>query len=475
MALVNVKTQSRLDLQAVEQNSRYPASPDSTLAFIDQGSFLWLRASGQSNAAQCTWVYKRDIDFDGVRRTYDNLAHGLLGRRIECSPLPFGRHRWVSCHESPGIDTARPVRTYAALAGWIDERADIPVDPEFGPSWHFGVLPIEDYGTAVSLVASHSVIDGAGFCLAIADAAKGIRHDFGYPPPRSRSRRRALVDDARQTVRNSPEVARALVGMTKLAMKELPGIARRDPARSNEPSPPARSEADDDRPAVVPTATVYIDLADWDARAESLGGTSNSLFAGFAARMAARIGRLRAGDNMVTLAYPINDRTENDLRANALKGIDFAVDPAPVTADLREIRGEMKQAIISKVGKFDEQEVVLPLTPLVPKVLVRKLPLAALGADLPVGCSNLGEIDAAVACLDGTEADYVSMRLVEANLTKKSHELIHGELYLVSGRICGKVFITFRAYRPGTENSRHDLCELISDTLADFELTGVIE
>jgi diacylglycerol O-acyltransferase / wax synthase len=470
-----VKTQPRLDLQAIEHQPRHPAPPDNTLAYFDQGSFLWLRASGQSNGAQCTWVYRRAIDFDGLRRTYDNLAYGLLGRRIECSPLPFGRHRWVSWHEPPDIDIGPPVRTRGALTGWIDERAAMPVDPEVGPCWHLGVLPIDDYGTAVSLVASHSVVDGSGFCLAIADAAKGIRHDFGYPPPHSRRRRLALVEDVRQTARNVPEVARALMSMTKLAITELPSVARRRPARSNTLPPLAMPNADDDRPAVVPTATVYVDLADWDARAESLGGTSNSLFAGFAARMAARIGRLRAGDNMVTLAYPINDRAENDLRANALKGIDFAVDPAPVTADLRGIRQDIRQAIISRLGKFEEQEVAFPLIPLVPKALVRNLPLTALGADLPVGCSNLGDMDPAVACVDGTEADYVAMRLVEQNLTNKSHELMRGELYLVSGRICGKLFITIRFYQPDTKNSKHTLCNLVSDTLADFDLTGVLE
>ncbi|HEX2286358.1 MAG TPA: hypothetical protein VHI10_16305, partial [Mycobacterium sp.] len=227
---------------------------------------------------------------------------------------------------------------------------------------------------------------------------------------------------------------------------------------------------------IVPTATVHIDLVDWDACAERLGGTSNALFAGFAARLAHRVGRIRAGDKMVTLSYPVNDRGDNDLRANALKGIDFAVDPVTVTTDLREIRVGIKQALGSALGKFKEQERVFPLTPLVPKAIVRKLPLAAVsGADLPVGCSNLGDIDAAVAHPDGTEADYVSLRLVEQNLTDSSPELARGELYLMSGRIGGKLFITLRAYQPGAANSKDGLRRLISDTLADFELAGSIE
>jgi hypothetical protein len=280
--------------------------------------------------------------------------------------LPFGRHRWVACHETPGIDVARPARTRDAVAGWFDERGQIPVDPERGPCWHLGVLPIEGYGTAVSLVASHTVIDGVGLCLAVTDAVKGVRQDLGFPPPRSRLRRQALVEDARQTMRGLPEIARALGGMATLTFHNGPGLARPTALRA-----PPTLDGERDRPIVVPTATVYIEPAGTLER-ETLGGTSNALFAGLAAKLAEKFGRFRAGDNLVTLMYPVNERAENDLRANALKGIDFAVDPAPVTTDLREIRSDIKQALISGLGKFQKRERVCPLTP---KVVVRKLPL----------------------------------------------------------------------------------------------------
>jgi diacylglycerol O-acyltransferase / wax synthase len=449
---------------------RTPAADDNTLAYMDHASFMWVRASGHVHGIQFNWVYRRDIDIEGLRRIHDNLAHGLVGRRIERSPVPFGRHRWVACHELPGIDIAASARTQADLPTWIVERAQIPVHPEFGPSWHLGVLPVEGYGTAISLVVSHTVVDGAGLCLAVRDAVNGVRHDFGYPPPHSRPRRRALVEDTRQAARGLPDIGHALVAMTKLAAANTPTLSR-----AGSPAPTA-PKGRPDRPVDVPTATAYVDLADWDACAKRLGGTSNALFAGFAAKLAERFGRVRLSDNMVTLNYPVNDRAENDLRANALKGIDFAVDPARVTADLHQIRADIKQALVLGQGKFKEQESVLPLTPLVPTAIVRRLPLAALNAtDLPVGCSYFGDIDPTVAWIDGTEADYFSIRMLEQNLTEKSPELSAGELYLCSGRICGKLYITFRAYHHGTENSRHLLCERITRTLADFDLPGVIE
>lgn len=475
IALGREGSRSGIDLIAADHKRADESLVAHTLAVIDQGSFIWLRASNQVHGIQGNWVYRRPIDLDGLRRMNDNLAHGLLGRRVECSPLPFGRHRWVSWAEPPAIDIASPAHSQTALAGWLEERAAIPVDPERGPCWHIGVLPIEGYGTAVSLVISHTVIDGGGLCLALADAAKGITHDFGYPPARSRSRRRALIEDGLRAVRDIPEVARAVIALIRLAVTEVPSSVRQLRARSSTPARAKTLELGDDKPAVVPSAVVYLDLAEWDCRAASLGGTSNALFAGFAARLAQRVGRVRADDNKVTLTYPVSDRTEGDLRANALKSVDFTVDPALVTTDLRELRGDIKRALTSGLGKFRQQEGVLPLTLLVPKAVLRQLASQAVGvADLPVGCSYFGDIDPATACADGTQADYFSMKLVEQNLTAQSHELVCGELFLGAGRIDGKLFLSVRAYQPGRENTRDALSELISRTLADFRLTGEI-
>jgi hypothetical protein len=95
-----------------------------------------------------------------------------------------------------------------------------------GPSWHLGVLPLTDGSTAVSLVASHYLIDGIGFAVALDDALLGNTRDLGYPPPRSRTRLRAVVQDARQTARDAPEVARALVEAAKLVRRRRRDIAR---------------------------------------------------------------------------------------------------------------------------------------------------------------------------------------------------------------------------------------------------------
>ena len=55
---------------------------DNLLAYIDQGSFLALRAFGHEPLGQYVWVYEHDIDIDRLRQLHRNLGDGLLGRRI---------------------------------------------------------------------------------------------------------------------------------------------------------------------------------------------------------------------------------------------------------------------------------------------------------------------------------------------------------------------------------------------------------
>ena len=173
---------------------------------MDQASFLGLRATGLGQLVQWVWVYRARGRLDGLERFHHNLGHGLLGRRIERSPLPFGRHRWVTSAQAPAIDVAERARPRAELSDWADERAQLPIDPEWGPGWHLGVLPLTDGSTAVSLVASHCLVDGLGGALAIADAVKGeTRAISAIRRPRSRTRLRAVVPTPARPCRGCPK------------------------------------------------------------------------------------------------------------------------------------------------------------------------------------------------------------------------------------------------------------------------------
>jgi hypothetical protein len=67
------------------------------------------------------------------------------------------------------------------------------------------------------------------------------------------------------------------------------------------------------------------------------------------------------------------------------------------------------------------------------------------------------------------------MRLVEQHTTRASLQRTRGVLYVASGRIVGKVFLTVAAYQPGRENFKSDLRQLAARTLAEFELVGAID
>jgi hypothetical protein len=446
------------------------AEPDNRLAFVDQALFAGQQATRQAAVIQCVWVYEHAIDFDGLKRFHHNLGRGLLGRRIERSPLPFARHRWVS-DLGPDIEIAECPRPRTELSDWADERSQLATCSEWGPGWHLGVLPLTDGSTAVSLVVSHYIIDGLGLALALAEAVLGKTRELGYPMPRSRTRRRAVVQDARQTAQGTPEVARALVAAAKMARRQWRDISR--PAASQAA---AISEGFGDHAVVVPVITIHIDLEDWDARAKALGATSTTLAAGLAAKLGERIGRKRAGDGAVTLQIAMSDRTEGDTRANAMSFARVSVDPARLTTDLRGLRVAIKRALTTMRETPDESLQLLPLSPLTPKRALKRL-ADGVGADpdLPVTCSNLGDLGSVVCRLDGTDAEYASARVTGLRATRQRLERAGGQLTLLSWRVCGKIGITVVGYQPGGNNTKPALRELAAQTLAEFDLIGEID
>lgn len=451
--------------------SNGPAGVDDRLSLLDQAAFLTMRATGLGQLMQAVWVYEHDVNLDELRRFHRDLGHGLLGRRIERSSLPFGRHRWVSSLGPPSdIDVDECPRPRTELNDWIDERTQIPVDPEAGPGWHLGVLPLTDGATAVSLVISHCLADGLGALLTIADAAKGNPRDLGYPSPRSRTRLAAVVSDARQIALDAPTIARALVAVARIAFRRGRELARAAALHSTAEHPGGEGEV-----VVVPVVTLFIDPDHWDARADALGGTGYSLLAGLAAKLGDHMGRARAEDGNVTLLIPISDRTGDDTRANAMPFAAVDVDPTQVTRDLSGARVAVRQAIKTLRDEPDETLQVLPLIQLVPDRAVHRLAEVYLGtADLPVSCSNLGNVDPAVGRPDGTDAEYVILRGLNQGVSRRVLEQTRGQLSLVSGQIGGRIALSVSAYRPGAMNNRDGLRQLVVRTLSEFGITDVI-
>ena len=439
---------------------------DSQLAYIDQGSFQGLRALGRGPHQQYVWVYDHDMDFDGLRRFHDNLGYTLFGRRIERSPVPFGRHRWVAAPKQAKLDIADTPRPRSELRKWLLEQAVIPVDPELGPSWRMAAVRFVEGGGAVMVMVSHTVADGGGIFTSIADAVLGRKNDFGYSLPDSRTRGRAIREDLTATVKELPETAKAVKAAVRVARKDKADI------RSSVKGSAARPIQSTAAAIPVPSVTVLVDVGAWDRRAAALGGTSNALVVGIAARMGMHRGRTNA-DGLVTLNMPVSDRKEGDTRANALTGASVKVDPEKAVTSLEKVRADIKSSLAGNLEEQQDLYATLPLAPFVPKRLLRRLERVALGVGYPVGCTNMGEVNPILLRADGTVAQMFFARSpIEWPITPALLDKMGGSLTLASGRVGGNVVLVASGWQVGAANTEEALIDDVLRALADFDLTG---
>jgi hypothetical protein len=263
-------------------------------------------------------------------------------------------------------------------------------------------------------------------------------------------------------MRDIPALGRAFVAAVRFARGNSDAGSA-----SGSPVPPVRA----DECVTLPTATVFIDADEWDARAHSLGGTSNTLLAGFAARLALGAGRV-AADGSVAVTIPVNERTPGDTRANAITNADITVDPVAATTDLREIRAATKCALIRAGEVANERWGLLPLVPLLPQWLVRRCVGVSANGAAGVVASNLGVVAPAAYWPDDTEADSFVIKPLGPGATQATMHRLGGLLVLVSGRTPGRVFVSVLAYQPGQHNSNEVLAQNLSKALSDFALTA---
>ena len=440
------------------------------LAFLDQTALELLRVTGRGQLMQAVWVYEHPLDMDGLNRFNDNLYKSLGSRLIERSPLPFGRPRWVrTVGPPPPIHFADRPRPRTELMDWADRLGQLPIDPERGPGWHLAVQPLDDGSTAVSIVASHNIADGVGALMAVFEAVTGMLRDPGYDELGSRSLSEALVADARQAVRDLPLTARTAVKAVKMVR------AQRDQFKN---ARAAHAAEGDPTEIFLPSVALYIDIPEWDAKAQSLGGNSYSLLAGFTARLGERFGRNRPSDGAVSLMMAINLRESlDDDRAIAMAFSNAAVDPAKVTIDLTEARDAVREGREKAKNEPDQVIELMALVPWLPRSAVKGIAelLFSYAEDPPCTCSNLGDLPPDLARPDGTPAENMFIRALDTSVTLGDLERSRGQLVVVSGRINGKVSISVEAYQLGAENSKERLRAVVAETLAEFGLTAVVD
>jgi hypothetical protein len=448
---------------------------DNRLVLMDQAFYAGHHAAGQKEVMQVGWLYHHPVDIEGLKRFREKLGHGMMGRLIERSPLPFGRWRWVSDPKPAELDIAAVARPRAELGDWFDERTQLPIDPESGPGWRISVAPLDDGSTAVSLVLSHYVIDGIGAAVAVTEALLGLPRDLGYPPPRARSRLRALVQDARETVQEAPATGRAFLAAVKEARRRQQDVAHTQ-SQASLPAAVPTSGADD--LIIVPNIWIRIRLDEWNARAEALGGTPSALAAAFTARLDRHMGRLHGDADDVKMLLTVNTRTMDDARAVAVSFVRVGIDPDAVTTDLTDARAAIKQALKAAKGADDESAELVPLTPFTPKRAWKHLiDYAVSDPERPAVCSSLGDTGPAASRPDGTLCDGMFARGASQNVTRGWLERTGSQLHVFVGTSVemNQVGVCVRGYQPGTVTTRAALTELAARTLAEFGLAGEID
>ena len=136
------------------------------------------------------------------------------------------------------------------------------------------------------------------------------------------------------------------------------------------------------------------------------------------------------------------------------------------------MRAAIKQALIRHREVPDERWALLPLAPLAPQWLIRRMVSVSAGSATSVVSSNLGVVNSATNRPDGTDADYFAMKSLGPGMTKAIMHRLGGLLVLLSGRAHGRVFVSVLAHQPGRANSNGDLRRNLLSAVNDFSLTA---
>ncbi|WP_395660098.1 hypothetical protein [Aestuariivirga sp.] len=429
------------------------------LCYMDQGSFLALRALGRQPMGLITWVYPHAVDEAAVDAVSRRLAEGLLGRLLQRSPLPWGRHRWVANPVPPPVTWNRTPIPVDALQTWRSSLVDLPVDPEHGPGCRFAVQALADGGTAVSFFVSHTIADGHAGLLAVADAIAGRPFSHRFPPPSRRGSLSRLARDAAESIRSLPEAGRALAAFLARPRQQAPAAVNGLPLAQPGAAAPGG-------PAVeVPVVQIVLDAAACEARGVKIG----ILLMALATRIAVRMGRVDA-QGRVKLVLPVSERQPGDLRGNAVLAVTVLADPERTLADPRTLQRELRSAQANLLRHGHELTPLLPLIPYVPVRLMRRMEQVALGADLPVGCSFFGDLppelgspwgEPSMICISPIE------RFDEAALTARG-----GQLFLEGYSLGGRMYATVSGHAPGRVTTRADLLPVVCEALAELGMTG---
>ena len=455
--------------QAADEHTRHVPSADASandvLGYLDQAFFTSLRALGRQPIMYYLWLYRSPLDEASVNHFNQRLAQGFLGRLLQRSPLPWGRHRWVANPVPAPVTWYPRVVPVENLPAWRNSLVELPLDPEHGPGWRLAVQPLADGGAALALIVSHTIADANAANQAIADAVSGRPFEPGFPLPSKRWQPAILVRDSLESLRALPDVWRALKALMRQP-KADPRLAA--PASETRPW---NEEKTGEPVEMLPLAQVIMDQQACEERAAKLGVKSNTLVTAVAVQLAFRLGRLGVG-RLVELVLPVSDRQPFDRRGNALRAVTLPADPGNCRLDPSTLLESIRAALQPQNRRSDDPSLILPLIPFVPHWLIRRFERKTLPARLPTTCSLLGELhpDVNRPCGEASLLHISTMERYSVQLLER----LGGGLLLIGYRLRGKLIITVVGHKPGRVTSCAELRPHVRAALSDLGLDGEV-
>ncbi len=340
---------------------------------------------GTPIAMQGLWRTSDVVEPELLQDIHAILARGPLGRRVIRSRIP-GARPWLRVDTAalPLFYARHPIAAQDVLA-WADRQAP-NLDPARGPGWRLSATTIDDGGTIVSLVCSHTLADARGLALAVEQALTG--HTTLSPSQHVSD----WADARRQWAIVTKGTARAIGGL-------ITGRETLPPARP--PRQPTGTQL-----SHATSAILSMPVAEWDAVAVGNGGTANTLFVAIVANILWAAGHASAP---IQVSLPVDARTSADI-ANAMTMTEATLSPADSLAVVRDTcRNAYAHPMTSPAG-FPEQ-----LLQVLPARVAHKLAEGA--GERDALCSNIGRLPAALSSLGGHRTVGVATRAVHPGLT----------------------------------------------------------
>ena len=414
---------------------------------------------------QIVWRFDEPIARESLHAMWENLRDGPINRTVERVRFPGARDSWTRASTSLPLDLDARVLGSSELAGWMEKRAAVRLDPENGPVWQLAYADTDGGGSVVSLVASHVVGDGGALTSAAIAAVRGPGDPEDFRSAWDAPTHRDISDAAGQigaaalgTVRALGRGARnALTRSTKDEPRANTPIAVPNPTRFGEFAPS--------------TAVVDCPTEQWTAAAASVGGSGNSLLVAVAMGILTASGRVHESDT-VKVSLPVSTRVAGDVRANATSGVSIQVQGGGgYRRDLGDIRRASKDAFttLADASRSTTFELTKPLMQMLPDAIVAR---AAKSATAPLClCSNLGNRGSALRSLGGADARSVAMRSITQQTTAELLRRTKGGVSVWWNTSGATATLCVTGLDPDLFPSREHLCTLIADEFDRWQLT----